>query len=257
MAAATLITGASGGIGTAIALALARRGHRLVLHGRREPALDALVRRCADAGAGDAQAIALDLSAPEAPAELVARASDRVGPLQVVVNAVGIPRRVDARRLGPHDVDELWAVDARAPIGVVLAALPGMLAAADGRLVNIGSLAGRLPPPREAAYAAAKHALAGFTDVLRIDLEGSGVRVHLVTPAVIDTPLWAAAGQESAAVRHAGLAPQRVAAAVLRLMDGGGYEAYVPRRARLAAILRPVLGRAFLSGAARFDRLRR
>ncbi len=250
-----LVTGASGGIGAAVAERLAERGAAvLVLNGRDPAALAAVADRCRARGARVA-VVAADLGDAAGRRDVLDAAAGVGSEVDVLVNAAGLPRRLHATRLRQEDVEETIAVNYLAATALTLALLPGMLDRADGRIVNIGSLAGRVPPPREAAYAASKHALAAFTDCLAPDLAGTGVAIHLVSPAVVDTGLWRREGQEPAAVRGSdGVPPSRVADAVLRLLDRGGYEAYVPGRYRLTFPVRAVLGRWFLQAAAAFDR---
>ena len=249
-----LVTGASGGIGGAIAEALAGRGATLVLTGRDRDALDAVAVRCRHRGA-TVTVLPADLGRVDERERLLAAVAEPPGEVDVLVNAAGLPRRLHATRLTHLNVVETIEVNYLAATALTLRLLPGMLERGVGRIVNVGSLAGRVPPPREAAYAASKHALAAFTDCLAPDLAGTGVSVHLVTPAVVDTGLWDRPGQEPAAVAgRDGVPPSQVADAVLRLLDRGGYEAYVPRRYRLTFPARALLGRWFLAAAAAFDR---
>ncbi|MCA1713496.1 MAG: SDR family oxidoreductase, partial [Actinobacteria bacterium] len=119
------------------------------------------------------------------------------------------------------------------------------------------SIAGRLPAPREGAYSASKHALAAMSECMAIDLQGTGVTVHLVTPGVIDTPLWEVPGQEESPTSGDDRTPPGdVADAVIDLLRTGRFETYVPARFRLPAVVKPLMGGAFLKGTSRFDRRR-
>lgn len=251
--AVAVVTGASGGIGAAVAGALADRGHSLVLTGRDADRLGATATACGRRGVATRTVVA-DLGRAQDRGRLLDVAVHE-GEVDLLVHCAGLPRRVRADRLDMADVRETIEVNYLAAVDLTLAVLPSMLQRGGGDIVTVGSLAGRVPPPREAAYAASKHALAAFTDCLAIDLAGTGVGVHLVSPAVVDTPLWDRPGQEAAAVDgSSGVAPHRVAAAVVRLVDTGRYEAYVPRRHRLTWPVRAALGRWFLDAARRFDR---
>ena len=251
-----LITGASSGIGEQLALAFARRGAHLALAARRQERLEEVATRCRTAR-GPAIVLPVDLGDTAAAADLGARALDALGGIDVLINNAGIPRRVHAGRLTFADIDETMRVNYLGAMALTMAVLPAMLEQRSGRIVNIGSIAGRLPAPREGAYAASKHALAAMSECMAIDLRGSGVSVHLVTPGVIDTPLWQVPGQEESPTSgDSRTPPGDVADAVLDLLRTGRFEAYVPARYRLPAVLKPLMGGAFLAGTARFDRRR-
>jgi short-subunit dehydrogenase len=100
-----------------------------------------------------------------------------------------------------------------------------------GHIVNVASVAGRIPSPREAAYTAAKHALCGWTDVLAADLARSGVKVHLVNPGPIETEIWDKL-DEPAAYSGRLHSPDDVAAAVRACLEKGTFERWEPRALR-------------------------
>jgi short-subunit dehydrogenase len=172
------------------------------------------------------------------------------------VNNAGVPRRLHASRLTFDDVEQTMRVNYLGPMALTFALLPSMIEAGRGEIVTVGSAAGRLVAPREAAYAGSKAALAAVSECLAADLAGTGVRVHLVTPGVIDTPLWDDPDQERTPVAGEPIAASKVVDAILALIGGRGFERYVPRSLRAAAIMKPILGRGFIRSAARFDRRR-
>ena len=193
------MTGASSGIGLAVCHALAAAGARLWLVARTEAPL----RAAAAALGGRA------LPADVADADAVARVAERLtreagGPPDMLVNAAGAFALAPVAETGVEAFDRLLAVNLRAPFLLVRAFLPAMLARGSGHLLTIGSIAGRVGFPHNAAYAASKFGVRGLHAVLDTELRGTGVRATLLEPAATDTPLWDAV----AADRHPGLPPR-------------------------------------------------
>ncbi len=193
------MTGASSGIGLAICHALARAGARLWLVARTEA-------RLADAAAGvGGRALPADVADWGA----VARLSEHVtrelgGPPDIVVNAAGAFALAPLADTPVAAFDRMLAVNLRAPFLVLRAFLPGMLARGSGHVVTIGSSAGRLAFPHNAAYSASKFGVRGLHAVLDTELRGTGVRATLLEPAATDTPLWDKVSPE----QHPGLPPR-------------------------------------------------
>jgi len=176
-----LITGASEGIGRALALALAAEQPRLVLAARNAARLEDAARACAACGA-EVLALPADVSRPEDCRRLVAAARERFGALHALVNNAGITMwsRFDA--IADLAVFErLLAVNLLGAVYTTAAALPD-LKATRGLIVAVASLAGLTGVPERTAYAASKHALVGFCESLRVELAGSGVDVTIVAP---------------------------------------------------------------------------
>ena len=191
--AVSIVTGASGGIGRAIAVALAERHGRIVVVGRRTGALD----ETADAisvGGGEAVTVVGDIARVDTARAAVDVALARFGRLDALVNAAGY---------GPPmpllDVTkEVWDATIDSCLtGVYLmtrAALAPMLDAASGRIVNVSSIAGKGAEANRTAYCAAKWAVQGFSSALRAELAGTGVRVHVLNPAGVATNWWDVTG---------------------------------------------------------------
>jgi NAD(P)-dependent dehydrogenase (short-subunit alcohol dehydrogenase family) len=176
-----LITGASEGIGRALALRLAAQRAQLALNARNEARLAATARECVARGAL-ALALPGDVSRREECAQLVARAVERFGGLDVLVNNAGITMwsRFDA--ISDLTVFErVLAVNYLGAVYCTAAALP-YIKAAQGLIVAVASLAGLTGVPERTAYAGSKHAMVGFFESLRIELSGSGVGVTIVAP---------------------------------------------------------------------------
>jgi short-subunit dehydrogenase len=224
-----LVTGASSGIGAVVAEALAAAGARVGLVARRKDRLSEVLARCRE-HAPESAMWAADLADPDAVADLAAEAERELGGVDVLVNNAGMPKRRRVQDLSAADADEVMRLNYLSPVRLTLALLPGMLARGRGHLVAIGSVAARLGPPHEAAYSASKAALTAFWESMAVDLDGTGVGVHVIQPALIaGTELFALPGNEPplSDVSDA-LPPQEVAAAVLEVLENGRFERYVP-----------------------------
>jgi NADP-dependent 3-hydroxy acid dehydrogenase YdfG len=182
-----LVTGASRGIGAAIARRLAGSGARVALLARTERALRELA---AELG-GDAIVIPCDMRRADAPG-LAARALSAAGldGPDIVVNNAGAFLVAPAHETSVDVFRETLEVNLTAPFGVVRAFLAGMRARRAGHVVTIGSIADRAVFPGNAAYAASKYGLRALHEVLRAELRGTGVRATLVSPGPVDTDLW-------------------------------------------------------------------
>ena len=182
-----LVTGASRGIGAAVARRLARDGARVALLARSEGALTALA---AEIGGG-ALAVACDIRLPDA-ADVAQAAFHRVGveSLDILVNNAGAFFVTPADETSVVAFREMLEVNLTAPFSFVRAFLPQMRRRGVGHLVTIGSIADRVAFPGNAAYAASKFGLRALHEVLRAELKGTGVRASLVSPGPVDTPLW-------------------------------------------------------------------
>ncbi len=216
---AALITGASGGIGAAIARALHLQGAIVVLSGTREPALAALA---ADLGER-AHVCPADLSDPVAPDALVAAAESAAGPLHILVNNAGLKRDGLALRMKDADWQAVLEVDLTAPFRLARAALKGMLRRRAGRIVGIASIVGATGNAGQANYAAAKAGLIGMSKALAQEVASRGITVNVVAPGFVQTAMTDALSepQRAALAERIPLGrmgrPEDVAAAVVYL----------------------------------------
>lgn len=187
-----VVTGASRGIGLAVARALGAGGARLILVARDLAALEAVARPLG------AQALSCDVSdgttIERAIAE-IARGTD--GAPDILVNNAGLFDVARVEDTTAAAFDAAVAVNLVAPFRLIRAFVPAMRARGRGDIVNIGSIADHTIFPENAAYAASKHGLRALHDVLRAELRGSGVRATLVSPGPVDTPLWDAIEPDS------------------------------------------------------------
>ncbi len=221
---AALVTGASGGIGAAIAATLAARGAAVVLSGTRVDALEALAAQIgALEGNGGAHVCPADLADPAAADALVAAAEAKAGPLHVLVNNAGLTRDMLALRMKDEDWAKVLDVDLAAPFRLARAALRGMLRRRAGRIVSIGSIVGATGNPGQANYAAAKAGLIGMTKALAQEVASRGITVNAVAPGFIATAMTEALSEEQKAKLSQAIplgrlgTPADVAAAVLYL----------------------------------------
>jgi short-subunit dehydrogenase len=247
-----IVTGASSGIGKAIALDLARRGTTVVAAARRKDLLEEVAEACRR-GAPESSAAVVDVSDRAAVEQLCKDTLERHGKVDVLVNNAGIPLRIHATRLTVEDVERVMAINFFGAVYATMALLPSMLERRSGHIVNIGSVAGRVGSPRESAYAASKYAMTGWSEVLASDLSDTGVKVHLIVPGAIDTEIWQKV-EEPASYRGKFIPPQAIADAVRDCLEHGKFERWVPRRLQPVAAFRALAPRAYIRGIARYDK---
>lgn len=245
-----LVTGASSGIGAATAVVLAERGATVGLAARRVDRLDAVLEQCR-AHAPRSLRWAVDLSDLRAVTRLADEAWDAFGGLDVVVNNAGIPLRRPAPQLTIGEVDQVLHTNVVSPIQLTLALLDRFLAAGRGVIVNVGSLAGRLGVPTEAAYCASKFALSGWSEALAVDLAGTGVEVRLIVPGAIATEIWDQPGNDPPVYDGPLEPPGIVADAIVAAIEGDRFETYVPDLKTIVE-LKTSDPDAYLAGAAAF-----
>lgn len=185
------ITGASSGIGEALARELARAGARLSLIARRE---DLLTRIAREIG-GDTFVKVHDLSVPERATEWIASAEEEFGPIDVLINNAGIQVIGRMGQIDPEKIEMMLRLNLFTPLRLTQAVLPGMIARGQGAIVDIASMAAIAPTPYMNAYNASKAGLASQSESLRGELLGTGVEVVTVYPGPIDTDLGRAGYQ--------------------------------------------------------------
>jgi short-subunit dehydrogenase len=211
-----LVTGATGGIGNAIARALHGRGAHVILSGRRRDALDELAGRLGER----AEVAVADLAEPGAAGELAGAAAA----VDVLVANAALPASGRVEDFEPDQIDRALDVNLRAPIQLTRALLPGMLARGHGHVVYVSSLSGKVASPRSAIYSATKFGLRGFAAGLREDVEPLGIGVTVVFPGFVsDAGLFADSGVKLppwVGTRT----PEQVAAAVVTGIERGRAE---------------------------------
>jgi 3-oxoacyl-[acyl-carrier protein] reductase len=214
-----LVTGASGGIGGAVARALHGAGAKIVLTGTRAAALETLQ---GELGAGSF-VVPADLGDATAVEALIAAAEAAAGPVDILVNNAGLTRDQLLLRMRDADWDQVIAVDLTAGFRLARASLRGMMRRRWGRIIAITSVVGSTGNPGQANYAAAKAGMAGFTKALAAEVASRGITVNCVAPGFIATAMTDALSAEqrqriSAAVPMGRVGtPDEVAACVLFL----------------------------------------
>lgn len=225
------ITGASSGVGEALALALAARGGRLILSARRMDRLEGLRSRC---GPERAQVVALDLSDATGLEKAAAAAEGLHGRIDALVNNAAVSQRSLFVDTDPAVIRRLAETDMLGPILLSRAVLPGMVRRGSGTLLYVSSLTGKVGTPQRTVYAASKHALHGFADSLRAELWGQGIRVTVVAPGFVRTEMSFSAleadGRAHATLdpgQAGGITPERCAARIVRALERGEREVFV------------------------------
>jgi 3-oxoacyl-[acyl-carrier protein] reductase len=224
------VTGGSRGIGRAVALRLARAGHRVAVNYRSHATAAGEVVAAIEHAGGTAIAVQADVSTATDVERLFAQTRERLGPVAVLVNNAGIVRDTLLLRMDEDDWDAVIATDLRSVYLCTRAALRGMIRAHWGRIVNVSSVVGLQGNAGQANYAAAKAGILGFTRSIAREVGARGITVNAVAPGFIATDITATLPDETkdrildqVALGRLG-APEEVAEAVAFLAsDGAGY----------------------------------
>jgi NAD(P)-dependent dehydrogenase (short-subunit alcohol dehydrogenase family) len=181
-----LITGGSRGLGLALAREMAAQGARVIICGRDPASLERAAAMLANAGA-EVLAISADVTDPASVAEMMEAVRQRYGHVDVLVNNAGVIEVGPAKTMSPADYQEAMATNFWGMLYPTLALLPEMRARKSGRIVNITSIGGKLGIPHLLPYSASKFAAVGFSQGLRAELAGDGIRVVTVCPGLMRT----------------------------------------------------------------------
>lgn len=233
-----VITGGGQGIGAAIARALAAEGAAVVVAARNLDRIRAVAEAIERAG-GKARAVRCDVTDPSSVRALASAASRQGTAIDILINNAGMAHSAPLHKITLEDWERVFAVNATGTFLCTQAFVPGMLERGRGSVVNIASTAGLAGGRYIAAYAAAKHAVIGFTRSVAAELEGTGVTCNAVCPGYVDTEMTdqsvarvaartgksaedALAAMLSASDQKRLITPEEVAQAVLKLCDPGG-----------------------------------
>ncbi|MFO1142779.1 MAG: SDR family oxidoreductase [Amaricoccus sp.] len=213
-----LVTGASSGIGRAMAVALGREGARLALAGRSAERLQAAA---ALAAAPEAMTLSVDLTQPAEVERMVAEVTGRFGRIDVLLANAGIYVPGDVADGDPDAWEAMIAVNVSSVFRAVRAVLPGMIARRDGHIIVTSSISGHAALHWEPIYSATKHAIQSFVHGLRRQVAPHGLRVGEVSPGVVLNELWGLTDPEKVAEKaaaHEGILSEDVAEAVVFML---------------------------------------
>jgi short-subunit dehydrogenase len=246
---AVLVTGASTGIGAATARALGAAGARVGLVARRKELLDQVAQETR------VEVWAADLSDLPLAEKVALEAWKRFDGLNALVNNAGAPKRKHITRLTAEEVESIMTLNYFSPVRMTLAVLPLMRERGSGVVVNVASLAGRVAPPRESAYAGSKFALNGFSEVMAVDLYEENIHIRAIQPGPIATPIWGdVPGNEKAAYDGEFFPPEDCAVAILDALTGDGFERYIPESLGEVVKMKAQDVDGFIAGSAAFAR---
>jgi short-subunit dehydrogenase len=251
------ITGASSGIGEALAKRFARCGSRLILSSRRENELNRVAALCS--GARSVSVLPLDLSNPHAMAEAVNSVLAREAAIDVMVHNAAVGQRAFAADTS-YDVDErIMSTNYLGPVALTKALLPSMRARRRGHFIVVTSVLGKFGLPGRSAYCASKHALHGFFDTVRAELSKDNIQVTLVLPGWVHTNISINALTGDGAPQGkmdpgtaSGFSPEFCAERIVAAAESGKAEVNVVRLPELGALylsrFAPALFRRFIRG---------
>ena len=245
--ATTVVTGASRGIGRAVALAAAREGARVGLIARSRDDLEGVL---AEAGGEGAIAVADVADAGQLRAA-IGELEAELGPVDVLVANAGIGAYGAFADLSEDELERIVRVNVLGTAHAIRAVVPGMIARRRGHIVTIGSIAGRIGSPFEAIYSATKFAGVGLTEALVVELEPYGVGVSMVNPGPVTTHFGEARGHPYDRARPKAVPAEQVATAVIKAVERDRHEQYVPGAFRPAVAIRHLLPPFFRWGTRR------
>lgn len=187
------LTGASSGIGEALAYECARSGATLILSARRIEKLRAAEHRCRELGSGEVIVVPMDQCELEKIPGYVRQAEERTGRIDLLINNAGMSQRSRGVETLPASVRRIFELNFFSTVALTQEVLRGMRARGSGRICVVTSVAGKIGAPLRSAYSASKHALHGYFDTLRAELGGENIGVTLLVPGFVRTEISAAA----------------------------------------------------------------
>lgn len=191
-----LVTGASRGLGRAMALSLARKGHRVAVnYSRSAEAADDVVSAIESLG-GSAAAVGADVSDPDAVTRMFEQVQEQLGAVEILVNNAGITRDNLLLRMSTEEFDEVIATNLRSAFLCTKAALRGMLRTRWGRIISIASVAGIVGNAGQVNYAASKAGMIGFTKSVAKEVGSRGITANVIAPGFISTDLTDVLGDD-------------------------------------------------------------
>jgi 3-oxoacyl-[acyl-carrier protein] reductase len=183
-----LVTGAGRGIGKAVSCSLAKAGCRVVLAARTREQIEAVQKEILSQG-GHALAVPADLTVDEDIQRLVEGSQAKWGAVDILINNAGWGKRAPVVSASLTDWDQTFRLNLRAPMVLAKGLLPSMIVKREGAVINIGSVSGKTGEANGAAYSASKFGLIGFTQSLYEEVREHGIKVAVILPGFVDTPL--------------------------------------------------------------------
>jgi short-subunit dehydrogenase len=236
-----LLTGASGGIGCALARALSRRGAQLVVSSRD-------LSKLADPAGDDVRAVGTFVAADLTDEQQVRHLAEEAGDVDVLINNAGVGWYGNAAQMPCTDVRRLVEINMLAPLLLTRLLLPGMTARKRGHIVFVGSVAGHLGVENEAVYSATKAALRTYAEALRAEVRRQGVGVSVVSPGAVATKFFEHRGAAYQRSWPPAIPADAVAAAVIHAVERSDKQVFVPHWLRVPALLHdglPAIYRGF------------
>lgn len=242
-----LISGASSGIGAELARQAIAKGSRVGLVARSKDSLESLRLELGDR----CVAAPADVTQPDQLAEAVQAVAQALGPVDIVVNNAGIGLYGAFLDADVDEIDRLMRTNYLGVVHMLKAVLPGMVERRRGHVVTVGSIAGRIGAPFEAAYSASKFAVTGLTEALSVELAAFGIGVSIVSPGPVDTPFFDNRGHKYDRKHPKPVPPAQVAQAVISVVEGTRAEKFVPSILRQAVVTKSLIPGLFGWGAQR------
>jgi 3-oxoacyl-[acyl-carrier protein] reductase len=242
-----VITGASRGIGRQIALAAARHGARLGLVARSRNELETVLTETGGRGA----VATADIGERDEVEAAIAALAAELGPIDILVNNAGVGSWSAVADTDVEVYERLMRLNYLGTVYATKAVLPSMLERGRGHIVNVGSIAGRIGAPFEAAYSASKFAVSGFTECLAVEVHSRGVGVSMVNPGPVQTDFFDARGVPYARKTPKPVPASDVADAVIAAVEKDRLEQFVPGYLRSANTARHLLPGVYRWGTAK------
>ncbi|NHN30280.1 SDR family NAD(P)-dependent oxidoreductase [Paenibacillus agricola] len=222
-----VVTGASSGIGAAMVKELSKRGAIPILMARSEDKLGGIAAELA----GEHGLYPLDVTSNKQVQDTMASVINRFGRIDVLINNAGYGVFDKLTDASVDEMSEMMNVNYMGTVRCIKAVLPAMLEARSGHIINIASLAGKIGSAKSSGYSATKHAVLGFTNSLRQELMGTGVKLSAINPGPIDTPFFDRAdpsGQYIKNIKWFMLKPEKVVGTIIRTIERGTPEVNMP-----------------------------
>ncbi len=254
------ITGASSGIGAACAIECSKQGAKVVLSARREEKLKEVKKQLS----GPSEILTLDVTDTDGMVDKAEACAKYFGPVDILINNAGISQRGLVEETDMAVDRRLFEVNYFGNIAITKAVLPSMLERKTGSLVIISSVAGKLSTPGRSSYAATKHALQGFYDALRAEVQDRGVHVNVICPGYIRTDISINAlnskGEKHGVMdpnQDKGMSPEECASKIIKAINNNTYEALIGGKEVRNVMIRKFLPKVYYNVIAKMAREKR